>query len=170
VADYCYCNEVTGVLAHDRFLDHLAELAYLCPHEASRLRELPPHLSGTNGLRLLPAGPSAVGALTAADLRQAQAANLLEALANPTMAARERAQIPSTQSELAVVNAEIEQLRVEPDQIARVVIEEASGTIVMGANVRISTVAIAQGNLTIRVTETIKDGQTVWKRASGDNQ
>ncbi|EFH11642.1 flagellar basal body P-ring protein FlgI [Teichococcus cervicalis] len=48
---------------------------------------------------------------------------------------------------------EIEQLRVEPDQAARVVIEEASGTIVMGANVRISTVAIAQGNLTIRVTE-----------------
>ncbi len=50
--------------------------------------------------------------------------------------------------------AEIEQLRVEPDQMARVVIEEASGTIVMGANVRVSTVAIAQGNLTIRVTET----------------
>jgi flagellar P-ring protein precursor FlgI len=50
--------------------------------------------------------------------------------------------------------AEIEQLRVEPDQVARVVIEEASGTIVMGANVRVSTVAIAQGNLTIRVTET----------------
>ncbi|OYW10544.1 MAG: hypothetical protein B7Z53_00730 [Rhodospirillales bacterium 12-71-4] len=50
--------------------------------------------------------------------------------------------------------AQIEQLRVTPDQVARVVIEEASGTIVMGANVRISTVAIAQGNLTIRVTET----------------
>ncbi len=50
--------------------------------------------------------------------------------------------------------AQIEQLRVQPDQIARVVIEEASGTIVMGANVRLSTVAIAQGNLTIRITET----------------
>jgi flagellar P-ring protein precursor FlgI len=50
--------------------------------------------------------------------------------------------------------AEIEQLRVQPDQVARVVIEEASGTIVMGANVRVSTVAIAQGNLTIRITET----------------
>ena len=49
---------------------------------------------------------------------------------------------------------ELEQLRVQPDQIARVVIEEASGTIVMGANVRVSTVAIAQGNLTIRITET----------------
>jgi len=49
---------------------------------------------------------------------------------------------------------EIENLRIEPDNAAIVVIDEASGTIVMGANVRISTVAIAQGNLTIRVTET----------------
>ena len=50
--------------------------------------------------------------------------------------------------------ARIEDLRVDPDNAAIVVIDEASGTIVMGANVRISTVAIAQGNLTIRVTET----------------
>lgn len=50
--------------------------------------------------------------------------------------------------------AAIEDLRVEPDSPAVVVIDEASGTVVMGANVRISTVAIAQGNLTIRVTET----------------
>ncbi|MDR3532572.1 MAG: flagellar basal body P-ring protein FlgI [Rhodopila sp.] len=47
----------------------------------------------------------------------------------------------------------IENLRVEPDNAAIVVIDEASGTIVMGANVRISTVAIAQGHLTIRITE-----------------
>ena len=50
--------------------------------------------------------------------------------------------------------AAIENLPIVPDNEARVVIDEASGTIVMGANVRISTVAIAQGNLTIRVTET----------------
>jgi flagellar P-ring protein precursor FlgI len=50
--------------------------------------------------------------------------------------------------------AKLEDLRVEPDSPAVVVIEESSGTIVMGANVRVSTVAIAQGNLTIRVTET----------------
>jgi len=63
----------------------------------------------------------------------------------------------------------VENLRVEPDNAATVVIDEASGTIVMGANVRISTVAIAQGNLTIRVTETpevsqpgpLSNGQTV---------
>jgi len=55
-----------------------------------------------------------------------------------------------------VVNliTDIEQLRVDPDQLARVVIDEQSGIIVMGENVRINTVAIAQGNLTIRVTET----------------
>ncbi len=50
--------------------------------------------------------------------------------------------------------ADVEQLRVEPDTIARVVIDEHSGIIVMGSEVRVSTVAIAQGNLTIRVTET----------------
>ena len=49
---------------------------------------------------------------------------------------------------------DIEQLRIEPDQMARVIIDEQSGTIVMGENVRLSTVAIAQGNLTIRITET----------------
>ena len=49
---------------------------------------------------------------------------------------------------------EIEQLKVEPDLPAKVVIDEQSGVIVMGSDVRISTVAIAQGNLTIRVTET----------------
>ena len=50
--------------------------------------------------------------------------------------------------------ARISELRVQPDNAAIVVIDEASGTIVMGSNVRVSTVAIAQGNLTIRVTET----------------
>jgi len=49
---------------------------------------------------------------------------------------------------------DIEQLRVEPDAPARVVVDEASGIIVMGRDVRVSQVAIAQGNLTISVTET----------------
>lgn len=48
----------------------------------------------------------------------------------------------------------IEQLQVTPDQVAKVVIDDQSGVIVMGENVRINTVAIAQGNLTIRITET----------------
>jgi flagellar P-ring protein precursor FlgI len=50
--------------------------------------------------------------------------------------------------------AEIEQLPVQTDQIAKVVIDEASGTVVMGENVRIDTVAVAQGNLVVKVEET----------------
>ena len=48
---------------------------------------------------------------------------------------------------------DIEQLRVEPDQPARVVIDERSGIIVMGSDVRVSTVAVAQGNLTVTISE-----------------
>ncbi len=49
---------------------------------------------------------------------------------------------------------EIENLPVDVDQPARIVINEASGTVVMSADVRISPVAIAQGGLTITVSET----------------
>lgn len=48
----------------------------------------------------------------------------------------------------------IEQLRVAPDQTAKVIIDEQNGVIVMGKNVRISSVAVSHGNLTIRITET----------------
>ncbi len=51
------------------------------------------------------------------------------------------------------VVARIENLPIEIDQPARVVVNEASGTVVMGADVRISRVAIAQGGLTISVSE-----------------
>ncbi len=49
---------------------------------------------------------------------------------------------------------DVEQVKVDPDQPAKVIIDENSGVIVMGSDVRISTVAIAQGNLTIKVQET----------------
>lgn len=61
---------------------------------------------------------------------------------------------PSFKGDLVSLLTDIEQLRVEPDQVARVVIDEANGVIVMGENVRISTVAVAQGNLTVKITET----------------
>jgi flagellar P-ring protein precursor FlgI len=49
---------------------------------------------------------------------------------------------------------EIEQLQVEPDLPAKIVIDERSGIIVIGRDVRVSTVAVAQGNLTVTVSET----------------
>lgn len=49
---------------------------------------------------------------------------------------------------------EIEQLQVEPDLVAKVIIDERSGVIVLGRDVRVSTVAVAQGNLTVSIAET----------------
>ncbi len=72
---------------------------------------------------------------------------------------------------------EIEQLRIEPDNTARIVIDERSGIIVMGKDVRVSTVAIAQGNLTVTITEApqvsqpepLSEGQTVVVPRTGLN-
>src|SRR5262249_44097561 len=49
---------------------------------------------------------------------------------------------------------EVEQLQIEPDLAAKVIIDERSGIIVMGRDVRVSTVAVAQGNLTVTISET----------------
>ncbi|HTX49703.1 MAG TPA: flagellar basal body P-ring protein FlgI [Caulobacteraceae bacterium] len=49
---------------------------------------------------------------------------------------------------------DVEDLQVQPEEAAKVVIDEVAGVVVMGADVRISQVAIAQGNLTISVQET----------------
>jgi flagellar P-ring protein precursor FlgI len=48
---------------------------------------------------------------------------------------------------------EIEQLQVDPDMPAKIIIDERSGIIVMGRDVRVNTVAVAQGNLTVTISE-----------------
>ncbi|RME62270.1 MAG: flagellar basal body P-ring protein FlgI [Alphaproteobacteria bacterium] len=70
--------------------------------------------------------------------------------------------------DMVALATDIEQLPVAPDQIARVIINESAGVIVMGADVRISRVAIAQGNLTIRVTETPQVSQPQPFSESGE--
>jgi len=50
--------------------------------------------------------------------------------------------------------AEIGELLVQPDTPARVVIDARTGTVVIGQDVQISPVAVTQGSLTVRVTET----------------
>ena len=60
-------------------------------------------------------------------------------------------------------------LEIEPDQTAKVAVNERSGTIVMGGNVKISAVGVAHGNLTVTVAEapyavqpeSMSDGRTV---------
>lgn len=48
---------------------------------------------------------------------------------------------------------DVENLAIEPERKARVVVDQRSGTIVMGDDVRISRVAVSQGNLTLRIEE-----------------
>jgi flagellar P-ring protein precursor FlgI len=92
---------------------------------------------------------------TARRLAQAVNASLRAPLARQLDSSTVLVQVPAQYPGGTVaLLTEIEQLRVATDQAARVVIDEQSGIIVMGENVRISTVAIAQGNLTIRITET----------------
>lgn len=63
--------------------------------------------------------------------------------------------------ENSVVNLliDIEQLRIEPEQPARVIIDEQNGTVVIGKNVRISTTAISHGNITVQITESSQVAQ-----------
>ena len=90
--------------------------------------------------------------------------------AEPTDPATVTLQIPAKYNgNMIRLVTEVEQLKVEPDQTARVVVDERSGIIVMGRDVRVSTVAIAQGNLTVTITEqpqvsqpnALSQGQTV---------
>lgn len=62
--------------------------------------------------------------------------------------------VPSTRMRsVAHALGRIENIEVEPERKARVVVDQRSGTIVMGEDVRISRVAVSQGNLTLRVEE-----------------
>lgn len=78
--------------------------------------------------------------------------------------------VPSKyQDNIVDLMTKIEQLQVQPDQTAKVIIDETSGIVVIGKDVKISKLAIAQGNLTIKISEiplvsqpfTFSDGETV---------
>jgi flagellar P-ring protein FlgI len=62
-------------------------------------------------------------------------------------------------SNVVALLTEIEQLQVEPDLAAKIIIDERSGIIVMGRDVRVATVAVAQGNLTVSISESAQVSQ-----------
>jgi flagellar P-ring protein precursor FlgI len=126
-------------------------------------REVPFKMDSRTGMRLGLRNPDLTTARRIADAINHSVGPIAKATDPRTVA------LDMTGRDPIEVLARVGELRVEPDTAAIVIVEEASGTIVMGANVRISTVAIAQGNLTIRVTETpevsqpgaFSNGQTV---------
>jgi flagellar P-ring protein FlgI len=66
---------------------------------------------------------------------------------------------PNGKADIFGLMSQIESLRVEPDSIAKVVIDARSGTIVIGSEVRIANVAVSQGGLTVIVREEIEVSQ-----------
>ncbi len=114
-------------------------------------REVEFKLNTQRGLRLSLRNPD----LTTAKRVAASINDFLGAdTAEPTDPSTVAIQIPAKyKGNMIQMLTEIEQLRVEPDQTARIVIDERSGIIVMGRNVRVSQVAVAQGNLTVTISE-----------------
>lgn len=115
-------------------------------------RELPFQLASMSTMRLSLRNPD----LTTAR-RVAQSINDLigQPIAEPLNPTGVRLTLPKDfNGNMVDLITDIEQLTIEPDLPARIVIDETTGIIVMGQEVRVSTVAIAQGNLTITVTET----------------
>ncbi len=68
-------------------------------------------------------------------------------------------------SEVATFIAGIEKLDVTPDMVAKIVVNEKTGTVIIGENVTISTVAIAHGDLTITIKEPKKEKEQAQNQA-----
>lgn len=82
---------------------------------------------------------------------------------------------PRFQNNIVPLMASLENLDISPDSRARVVVDEKTGTVVLGGNVRLTRVAVAHGNLQIVVSETpqvsqpgpFSQGQTVVTPQTG---
>lgn len=106
------------------------------------------------GLSLLRLALKSADFTTAARIEQAVNAEFGGRVAEMTDAGTVAVDIAATgMRSPAHVLARLEGIMVQPETRARVVVDQRSGTIVMGADVRISRVAVAQGNLTLRVEE-----------------
>ena len=128
-------------------------------------REVPYALRSATSLKLALRNPDFTTAERGARAINGRFAGSAGVLDPATVEIMPAAGFPGTVIELMT---QVEDLPIDVDQPARIVINEASGTVVMSSDVRISPVAIAQGGLTISISETpivsqpapFSDGQT----------
>ena len=74
--------------------------------------------------------------------------------ASPVDAGTIKISIPeSYRDNMVGLVASLEQIHVQPDMEAKIILSERTGTVIMGENVRISSVAIAHGNLSVQIKE-----------------
>ncbi len=66
--------------------------------------------------------------------------------------------------------SEIEMLEIQPDRVAKVILNERTGTVVMGAGVRLATVAIAHGSLTVTISSEKEASQPGALATSGETR
>ncbi len=120
-------------------------------------REIPMTLDGRDRLTLALFNPDFTTALRMAEkINKTMGEDLARALDSGTL----DLQIPlSMRNEVARFIGGIETLQVRPDAVARIVVNEKTGTVVIGENVRISTVAISHGNLSISIKEALNVSQ-----------
>jgi flagellar P-ring protein precursor FlgI len=111
-------------------------------------REVGFSLARMDVLRLTLRNPDFSTARRIADVINAQYPGTATA-DNPTIVSL---RAPAGQNMVSFVTA-VENLEIEPDEPAKVVIDEVTGVVVISDKVRLSTVAIAQGNLTIQIDE-----------------
>ncbi len=111
-------------------------------------REIGFEFASMNQLRMTLRNPDFTTARRIADVINARYPGTAVA-DNPTIVAIR----PAPGQNMMALVSQVENLTVDPDSPAKVVIDEVAGVIVMGENVRLSTVAIQQGNLTITVRE-----------------
>jgi flagellar P-ring protein precursor FlgI len=114
-------------------------------------RELQFDLAGQRELRIALRNPDFTTARRVAAAINGAVGGQAARAANPGSVAVTRPE--SFQGDMVELLARIENLPIDPDLPAKIVIDETSGVVIMGENVRVSTVAIAQGSLTISVSE-----------------
>lgn len=142
------------------------------PGGATVEREVPVTLNGKNQLTLSLYNPDFTTAIRVTEtINRSVGADVARAMDSGAVGIR----VPEgLRQEVPMFIAGIEALDVEPDTAARIVVNEKTGTVVIGENVQISTVAIAHGNLSISIRENpvvsqpeaLGDGETVVTPAS----
>ncbi|MDR1167143.1 MAG: flagellar basal body P-ring protein FlgI [Deltaproteobacteria bacterium] len=114
-------------------------------------REVPIRWQGKDTLTIKLSQPDFT---TAARVAEGVNEVLPGAVARPLDASTVELSVPANyRDNLAVMVAELENLNVEPDSVGKVIIDERTGTVVVGENVKLSTVAVAHGNLSVQIRE-----------------
>ena len=114
-------------------------------------REIPFDLNQKDSLTLALNKPDFT---TATRVAQAINAGMMEKVAYTQDSGTIHVSVPAGfAGNIVALIATVEGLSVTPDQVSRVVINERTGTVIMGENVRIATVAIAHGNLSVEIKQ-----------------